>query len=95
MPGDVEIQLDGSPAWLLDLSLTGAQVVSSTALKPNRPVKITLPFGDRPISCKGKIAWARIDAGPKGGSLRYRAGVAFISPDEAALTAFMTRYSGS
>ena len=95
MSGEVEIQVDGSPAWLLDLSLSGAQVLSSTALKPNRPVKVTFPLDDRSISFKGKIMWARIDAGSKGGPLRYRAGVAFTSPDEAALNAFLSQYGRS
>ena len=35
----VEIQLDGNPASVVDLSVVGAQVISSTILRPNQRVR--------------------------------------------------------
>src|SRR5689334_5526917 len=42
----VELQLDGNPASVIDLSTVGAQVVSPTVLRPNQKVRITLPNED-------------------------------------------------
>src|SRR5262245_42941829 len=42
----VEIQLDGNPANLVDLSVMGAQVVSATILRPNQRVRISVPSDD-------------------------------------------------
>ena len=37
----VEIQLDGNPAQVIDLSVIGAQVISPTILRPNQRVRIS------------------------------------------------------
>jgi chromosome segregation ATPase len=88
---DVQVLIDGSPATLVDLSISGAQVVSHTALKPNRMVRVQLPAEDNPITCKGKIVWARLEAGSTTG-LRYRAGVFFTGVDERAVEKFLAEY---
>lgn len=84
--GGVEVQIDGKPATLVDLSTVGAQVVSPTILKPNQRIRFTLPNGSRPMRVNGAVAWAAFE--PKGGP-RYRAGVEFFDADEAALTQFI------
>jgi DNA repair exonuclease SbcCD ATPase subunit len=86
MRDDVEIQIDGSPGTLVDLSVSGAQIVATVALKPNRMVKITLPHGEG-VACKGKIMWAKLEPGR--GGVRYRAGVHFTSADQRAVEAFL------
>ena len=78
-------------ATLVDLSISGAQLVSQAALKPNRMVRVQLPAGDNPITCKGKIVWARLEAGSTTG-LRYRAGVFFTGVDERAIEKFLAEY---
>ncbi len=88
---NLEIQIDGSAAALIDLSITGAQVIADVALKPNRGVKIVLP-GDKPLVCRGKVVWARLETHARG-TLRYRAGVLFTEVKEAAIEAFMARYT--
>lgn len=91
---ELEVQVDGGVARLADLSTSGAQLLSETSLKPNRPVKVLLPPGDGgegPVVCKGNVVWARLEPGPAGGVLRYRAGVCFTSVDEAAVVAFLAR----
>jgi len=39
----VEIQVDGNPASVVDLSAVGAQVVSGTVLRPNQKVRVSIP----------------------------------------------------
>ena len=84
----MQVLVDGSPATLIDLSTSGAQVVSQAALKPNRMVRLQLPSEDTPIICKGKVVWARLEAGSTTG-LRYRAGVCFTGVDERAVEKFL------
>ena len=89
---DVQIQIDGSATQLVDLSTTGAQVISPTALKPNRMVKVLLPFDESAVSCRGKIVWARLEPPTAGGSFCYRAGVLFTSVDEKAVETFIAHH---
>jgi hypothetical protein len=89
---DVQIQIDGSATLLVDLSMTGAQVISPTALKPNRMVKVSLPIGDTSVACRGKIVWARLEPPSAGRALCYRAGVLFTTPDEAAIQSFIKHH---
>jgi hypothetical protein len=90
----LSVQIDGEAALLVDLSLSGAQVLSQTALKPARAVRMILPSMETPVLCRGKIAWARLEPASKGKPFRYRAGLFFTGPDEAAIQAFMTRHAG-
>jgi hypothetical protein len=83
----VEVQIDGSPATLVNLSLVGAQIVSPTILKPNQRVRITLADARRPMRCNALVAWASFEI-PKGAP-RYRAGIEFFEADQAAVTRFI------
>ena len=79
--------MDGNPALLIDLSLVGSQVVSSTVLKPNQRVRVIMGDGKAAVRCSGSLAWASFEM-PKGMSPRYRGGVDFVSPDAEAVDAF-------
>ena len=80
----VDVQIDGNPAALLDLSLVGAQVVSPTVLKPNQRVRFSLSDGTRPSRFSAAVAWASFEI-PKGAP-RYRAGIEFFDADPATVT---------
>jgi hypothetical protein len=82
----VDILIDGSTATLVELSTTGAQVISASSLKPQQRVRVTLP-GSTPLQVTGEIAWAMFEM-PAGGP-RYRAAVTFVSPDTARIAAFL------
>jgi hypothetical protein len=88
----VEMQLDGNPALVVDLSAFGAQVTSSTVLRPNQKVRISLPGDEFVMRFRGSIAWAKFelpratDTGPQ-----YRAGVEFTDSDPAAIEGFCDR----
>ena len=88
------VQLDGEAALIVDLSTSGAQVLSQTALKPARMIKMLLPSAESPVLCKGKIVWARLEPPSPGKTYRYRAGVFFTAIDASALQTFMTRHGG-
>lgn len=92
-PG-VEIQLDGNPASVIDLSTCGAQVVSSTILRPNQKVRVSIPNEDFVMRFRGAIAWAKFELPQPSSPPRYRAGVEFIDADAAAVDAFGSRNKG-
>lgn len=90
--GGVEIQLDGNPANVVDLSLCGAQVLSSTILRPNQKVRVSIPNEDFVMRFRGAVAWAKFELPQPSSPPRYRAGVEFIDADAAAVGAFGDRH---
>jgi hypothetical protein len=94
MPEPIEIQIDGITARLIDLSITGAQILAPAALKPNRVMKLTIPHKNRVITCKGKIMWSKLETAIKtGGQLWYRGGLQFSASDPGAIEAFLSSFS--
>ena len=87
----IDMLADGNPATLVNLSMTGAQIVSKTVLKPNQRVRLVIGDGASAIRCNGSIAWAAFEM-PKGSSPQYRAGVDFIVADAEALAAFAEKH---
>jgi CheY-like chemotaxis protein len=84
----VEIQLDGNPANVVDLSTCGAQVLSSTILRPNQKVRVSIPNEDFVMRFRGAVAWAKFELPQPSSPPRYRAGIEFIDADAAAVERF-------
>jgi hypothetical protein len=87
----VEIQLDGSPASVIDLSTAGAQVLSTTILRPNQKVRVTIPQDDTHVRCRGTIAWAKFELPRPAAAPLYRAGVEFLDADADFIEQFSAR----
>lgn len=87
----LEIQLDGNPARVVDLSAVGAQILSSTILRPNQKVRVSIPNDDFVMRFRGSIAWAKFELPQAAASPRYRAGVEFVDADAAAVEQFCRR----
>jgi hypothetical protein len=91
----VELQLDGNPAAIVDLSTVGAQVISPTILRPNQKVRITVPNDEFVLRFRGAIAWAKFELPkPPVTTPQYRAGVEFVDGDAAALDKVIERHRG-
>jgi CheY-like chemotaxis protein len=84
----VEIQLDGNPAQVIDLSQVGAQVISQTILRPNQRVRVSVPNDDFVMRFRGAIAWAKFELPNPSAPPRYRAGVEFTDADGRAVEAY-------
>ena len=84
----VEIQLDGNPAQVVDLSQVGAQVVSQTILRPNQKVRVSVPNDDFVMRFRGSIAWAKFELPDPTAPPRYRAGIEFADADARAVDAY-------
>ena len=89
-PG-VEIQVDGNPANVVDLSSVGVQVLSTTILRPNQKVRVSIPNDDFVMRFRGAIAWAKFELPKPNDPPRYRAGVDFADADAAALDEFCAK----
>jgi CheY-like chemotaxis protein len=89
-PG-VEIQVDGNPASVVDLSTVGVQVLSSTILRPNQKVRVSIPNDDFVMRFRGAVAWAKFELPKPNDPPRYRAGVDFADADAAAVDDFCTK----
>lgn len=87
MPETLEVSLDGRPARLVNVSLGGAQIVTTLALKPSQRVRLALPGGARPLRVSAAVQWATFEM-PKEGA-RYRAGVRFLDANGDAIAQFI------
>jgi CheY-like chemotaxis protein len=88
----VEIQLDGNPATVVDMSTIGAQVLSSTILRPNQKVRVSIPVSETSARCRGTIAWAKFELPNPTAPPVYRAGVEFIDADVETVDRFADRH---
>jgi len=88
----VEIQLDGNPASLVDLSVMGAQVVSATILRPNQRVRISVPTDEFVMRFRGAVAWAKFELPKPTEPPRYRAGVEFADADATAMDDYCSKH---
>jgi hypothetical protein len=86
-----EVLVDGNKGTLIDLSTQGAQLLTTTVLKPNQRVRLSVSDDDRPIRCSAIVVWASFEI-PRGAGPRYRAGLDFIEPDTRALDAYIRRH---
>jgi hypothetical protein len=82
----IEVLIDGNPALLVDMSVVGAQVVSTTLLKPNQRVRLSFMESSKPIRFSAGVAWSSFEL-PKGAP-RYRAGIEFFDADADAVSRF-------
>lgn len=82
--------IDGNPALVVDLSMIGAQVVSSTALRPNQRIRMTLE-GEQGLRFNAAVAWATFELPAEGP--RYRAGIQFQDANAAVLTRLLETVS--
>src|SRR5688500_1561722 len=87
----VEIQLDGNPVQVIDLSQVGAQVMSQTILRPNQKVRVSVPNDDFVMRFRGSIAWAKFELPDPSSPPRYRAGVEFTDADGRSVEAYCVK----
>lgn len=83
-----EIQLDGNAVVVVDLSVVGAQVLSTTILRPNQKVRVTIPQEETLVRCRGAIAWAKFELPNPSAAPVYRAGVEFLDANRDLVEAF-------
>jgi hypothetical protein len=88
-----KVQIDKQPGVLVDLSVTGAQIISTTLPDVGQIVTLRLQSDQVPCSCEGRLLWARREQTAKGRPFKYRAGIVFTAADESAINAFIDRHA--
>ena len=88
-----KVRIDREGGLLVDLSVSGAQVICATAPEVGRVVTLTLLSDESPCFCQGRLLWARREQTAKGRPYRYPAGIAFTAVDDAAIRAFIARHA--
>lgn len=89
MKGSVGVTVNGERSQLVNLSVTGVQLLVPTRLRPEQSLRLALLDGSAETRLRGVVAWSAAE--PSGASVRYRAGVKFIDPDTQILEAFCAR----
>lgn len=89
--GQMGVMVDGNHATLVDLSAVGAQVVSSTILKPNQRVRMSMSDDHGSLRFNASVAWASFEI-PLNSGPRYRAGIEFLDADATAVDAYANRH---
>jgi PilZ domain-containing protein len=86
------IVVNGETSSLIDLSVTGAQVLLPARVRPNEPVRLVLSDETREARFPGTIVWSI--AVPTGGSIHYRAGVKLSKPDAKWIESYCQQTGG-
>lgn len=89
MKSDTVTMVNGEPSRLVNLSITGAQVLCPVRLQPNQGIRIVLLDGDRETRLRGSIAWSALEFA--GADANYRAGVEFTDRDDQRLEVYCLR----
>jgi len=87
----VEVQIEGNPAQLVNLSTVGLQVISPTILKPNQRIRISLSTQPGATRYKSVVAWASFELAQ--GVPRYRAGIELLEgSDQGAIAKLIKKH---
>ena len=87
------VAVNGDTGQLIDLSVSGAQVVAKVRLRPLKMARIVVPHDEGELKLQGTVAWAIAVPATKG--IEYRAGVEFVNADKQAVAEFCAKYGGA
>jgi hypothetical protein len=77
----VVVELDGNPAMLVDLSTTGAQVLSPTSLRPGQRVRMAMVDEESTLKFGATVVRASFELSTGKGFTGYRTGISFLDAD--------------
>lgn len=91
MKSDVEVVVDGERSRLVNLSVTGAQLVLPARLQPRQSIFVTLVDQKAERRFSALVAWSTVELTKS--KVNYRAGISFVDPDTGVIEAFCLRYA--
>jgi hypothetical protein len=89
---EVEAKVNGTPGRLVNLSVTGSQMLAPIRLRPCEGVRVTLMDDNSDMRLSGLVAWASLEISARSSGQRYRFGIEFHDADERALEGFCVRH---
>ena len=91
MKSDVEVVVDGERSLLVNLSVTGAQLVVPARMQPKQSIRVMLVEEKMERRFSALVAWSTVEFAKS--MMKYRAGVSFVDPDPGAIEAFCLRHT--
>lgn len=92
MAGDVDAKVNGTAGRLVNLSVTGSQLLAPIRLRPSEGIRVTLADDASDIRLSGTIAWITLEIAARSNAQRYRFGVEFLDANPQLLEQFCTRH---
>lgn len=89
MKPDVEVVVDGERSRLVNLSISGAQLVLPARVQPRQNLRVTLIDKASALRIRALVAWSTVEMANS--TMNYRAGISFVDPDAGAIEAFCVR----
>jgi hypothetical protein len=89
MKAGMEVVVDGERSRLVNLSITGAQLVMPARVQPRQSILLTLTDQKSERRFRALVAWSTVELAQS--MVKYRAGVSFVDPDITAIEAFCLR----
>ena len=78
---DARLALDGTAVDVVDLSVTGAQVLAPLLLVPGQTVQVMFRDQRRAMQCTAAIVWGAVEDANEARGITYRAGLDFRDGD--------------
>ena len=88
----LEANVDSGKAGLIDVSVMGAQLLSTPRLRPNQTLKVALPDESTPVRVTARVAWALFEKPSHAPDAYYRAGVEFTDGSRSTLEQYCRRH---
>jgi hypothetical protein len=88
---EAEIVVNGQTGRLVNLSMTGAQLLLFARVRPDEAVRVALVDDTGEVKGRGVVAWSAAE--PSSSGVRYRAGVEFTNTESHMLEAFCSRHT--
>jgi len=90
MAEGLNVDIDGKPVTLVNLSLVGAQIISPTILKPKQRLRFSLASEGKPIRIQSVVATVAVEIIQR--APRYRAGIEFFNADYNLLQGYIDKH---
>ena len=91
MQGNVDVKVNGTAGRLVDLSVTGSQLLAPIRVRPSETIRVTLTDESSDLRLTGTIAWVHLEIAARAATQRYRFGVEFRNGDRQLLENFSLR----
>jgi PilZ domain-containing protein len=92
MQADVEAKVNGTAGRLVNLSITGSQLLAPIRVRPAEGIRVTLSDDSSDVRLAGIIAWVNLEIAARAAAQRYRFGVEFRDADRNLLESFCLRH---
>jgi hypothetical protein len=92
MQADVDAKVNGTPGRLVNMSITGSQMLAPIRVRPAEGIRVTLSDDSSEVRLAGVIAWVNLEIAAREAAQRYRFGVEFRGADPRLLEKFCLRH---